>query len=315
MLVGGKYLTSLLGEKQTTVRETRMLMGTVINLAVVAESKLAGEAAVAATFAELERQIGIFDHRTDGTPVAMLNQAGVLDNPPTELVDVLTQARTVSEMTGGAFDITVKPLVDLYKQAQPDLPDESAVKAALALVDYRQVEMGNTQVAFALPGMAITLDGIAKGYIVDAGVAELKRLGYPNVYVEAGGDLMAAGEKESALPWKVGVQSPRQTESGILASFNLSDQAVATSGDYMQYYSPDMRYHHIIDPRVGVSPAELASVSIFSERAALSDALATGVMVLGIEAGMQLIEQIARVEGFLVDKALVEYQSAGLSVL
>jgi len=83
----------------------------------------------------------------------------------------------------------------------------------------------------------------------------------------------------------------------------------------MQYYSADMRYHHIIDPRAGVSPAELASVSIFSGRAALSDALATGVMVLGAEAGMQLIEQAAGVEGFLVDKALAKYQSAGLSTL
>ncbi len=313
-LLGGKYLIDWLSDDSVTVKDTRVLMGTIINLAVIAENKAAGEAAVAATFAELERQIAIFDHRTAGTPVSMLNAAGQVANPPAELVEVLNMAAAISEQTNGAFDVTIKPLIDLY-QNSVDLPDEAAVQQALALVDYRKLQIAADQISFVQPGMAITLDGIAKGYVVDAGVAELKKQGFDNVFVEAGGDLMAAGSKATETPWRVGVQAPREEQSGLVATFNISDQAAATSGDYMQYYSSDLLNHHIIDPRVGHSPRELASVTIVSGRAVLSDALATAVMVMGSEAGMQLIEASADLEGYLITKQLVALPSSGFAAV
>ena len=101
--------------------------------------------------------------------------------------------------------------------------------------------------------MGITLDGIGKGYIVDAGTAVLREHGFSNVLVEAGGDLMASGKKEAAQPWRVGVQPPRPQTDKVLARFNLNNQAAATSGDYMQPFSADLSQHHILDPRTGYS--------------------------------------------------------------
>ena len=160
--------------------------------------------------------------------------------------------------------------------------------------------------------MAVTLDGIAKGFIVDAGTAVLKGLGYGNVFVEAGGDLMASGTKENDLPWKVGIRSPRGVQGEILAKLNLTNQAAATSGDYFQYFTPDLENHHIIDPRIGRSAPELASASVVSDSAMLSDALATALMVMGPEAGLSLIETIPGVEAYLISKDLKVWKSTGL---
>ena len=115
--------------------------------------------------------------------------------------------------------------------------------------------------------MGITLDGIAKGYIVDEGVAVLKQAGFDNILVEAGGDLAASGLKEAALPWQIGIQAPRQGHSSLLGKFAVRDQAIATSGDYMQPFTPDLSQHHILDPRAGYSAPELASATVVAPSA------------------------------------------------
>ena len=189
-------------------------------------------------------------------------------------MEVVNQAQYISEITAGAFDITIKPLLDLYQSHQgaiKRLPTDEAVKETLSQVDHRSLQVEGGQIAFTKPGMSITLDGIAKGYIVDLGVDVLRSFGFTDVLVEAGGDLMGAGSKADLSPWKIGLQSPRQEVSGMLASFSLQDQAVATSGDYMQSFSDDLSQHHILDPRTGYSSPELASVSVIAGNAMLAD--------------------------------------------
>ncbi|MEN8242393.1 MAG: FAD:protein FMN transferase [Chloroflexota bacterium] len=313
VLLGGKLLLGLADDSRVTVRETRALMGTIINLAVIAENKPAGEHAVAAAFIELERLVSIFTHRTPDSPVTILNAAGKLASPPKELVALLAQAVAISEITNGAFDVTIKPLVDLYQQSQPKLPPEHKVQEALGFVGYKKLNVSAEQIIFSQEGMAITLDGIAKGAIVDAGVAELKKLGYPNVFVEAGGDLVASGLKETGTPWNVGVQSPRQEQAGLVASFKVSDRAVATSGDYMQYYSPDLTHHHILDSQTGYSPLEVASATVVAPTCLQADALATAVTVLGISAGLEKINRLPNADALLVTKDLTEYRSRGFN--
>ena len=312
VLVGSKLLIDLIKDEFATVEETRLLMGTIINLTVMAESRAAGEAAVAATFAELERQIAIFNHRMAHSPVAQLNKGSKLVKPPRELVEVLEMAQSISDLTNGAFDVTVKPLVDLYQTAQPGLPTEKAIRTALARVDYRKLYVSSETVSLAEPGMAITLDGIAKGYIVDAGVAYLRMLGYENVFLEAGGDLMASGMKEDGSSWHIGVQSPRQTCNGLLAIFGVKDQAVATSGDYLQHFSRDMRHHHILDPRSGCSAPYLASATVFAPSCAQADALATALMVMNPEDGLAMMDNNEYIDALLIGKDLEEHRSSGL---
>jgi thiamine biosynthesis lipoprotein len=286
-------------------------MGTIINLTVVAQSKSEGEQAVALTFAELERQIGIFNHRTSDSPMAVLNRDGNLHNPPTELVEVLGLAQSISDLTGGAFDVTVKPLLDLYQLAQPTLPTAEEIQAALIRANYQNLLVSENEIAFSIPGMGITLDGIAKGFIVDAGVTQLRKLGFKNVFVEAGGDLMASGVKDEENPWRVGVQSPRQSQEGLFASFSITEQAVATSGDYMQYFTKDMLNHHILNPCSGYSASYLASATVIAPSCAQADALATALMVMKPEEGIALIDSISYIDALLITKELEEYRSLG----
>jgi thiamine biosynthesis lipoprotein len=199
----------------------------------------------------------------------------------------------------------VKPLVDLYQYyaAQSNsLPPEELIHRQLDLVDYRQIVANHEAISFKRSGMQITLDGIAKGYIVDAGTKALKQYGFNDILVEAGGDLMAEGQCSTNNPWKIGVESPRRDRLGFIATFGLTSCAAATSGDYMQSFTADFSEHHILDPKRGHSPAELSSATVIAPTSALADALATGMMVLGVRDSLQLCKRSTTVQCLLVTK-------------
>ena len=145
---------------------------------------------------------------------------------------------------------------------------------------------------------------------MDAGVTVLKQAGFGQVLVEAGGDLAAAGQKSTGTPWRIGVQSPREEQAGLQNKFNLQDQAAATSGDYMQPFSADLRQHYILDPRPGYSAPEVASATVIAPSAMLADGLATSVMVLGPKAALQMIHGLPGCEAYLVAKDLQTIKTA-----
>lgn len=293
---------ALTKNKAVKVQETRLLMGTIINMTVLAENKSAGEAAVEATFAEMTRLIELFDHRRVDGPLSILNREGRLAQAPAELVVVLARALEYGEVSGGAFDITVKPVVQAYAEGNDPA-------AAQPLVDYRKVKISGDSVQFDRDGVQVTLDGIAKGTVVDGAVAKLGELGYQQVLVEAGGDLRVAGASQS---WRVAVDHPRQeVMAGYVAAFDLVEQSVATSGDYMNSFSADRSAHHIIDPRLGVSPAELASTTVVAPTATDADALSTALMVLGVSAGLALANKLEGVEALVVTKDLSVHRTRG----
>lgn len=286
------------------VSVSRMLMGTVVNLTVVGEDRAAAESAVAATLDHMRELERVLSRHQAQSELSRLNRAGSLDDASATLLAVLQQAQLVSEQSGGAFDVTVKPLLDLYQGAHKDgaLPDDAALATVLPLVDYRNLRFDGRRVSLARPGMQVTVDAIGKGYIVDEGTRVLRAHGFPNVLVEAGGDLLAAGVKEPGSPWTLGVQPPRSGAEGLVARFHVQDRAVATSGDYMQSFTPDFSQHHILDPRRGISPPALSSVSVVADDACHADALSTAVMVLGPEAGLALVERLPGVEALLITK-------------
>ena len=238
LYLAGRHLRP--GSRFTTFSETRTLMGTVINLAIVSADADAARRGLAATFAEMERLIALFDHRRPQSALVELNRTGELDNPPAELHALIERAQQYSVLSGGAFDISVKPLLDAARAGAPD------AAAYRRLVDYRRIEVQPGMIRLGQPGMALTLDGIAKGRVVDGATAVLQAAGFPNIMVEAGGDLMALGTRADGRPWRVGVSHPRQAQAGLVRLFPLAMQAVATSGDYMHRFSQDFRRHHIL---------------------------------------------------------------------
>jgi thiamine biosynthesis lipoprotein len=306
VLVGGSLLHLTWEPKNVIVRDTRLLMGTIIDITLVAESNKAGQTALNATFSEMERLTHIFNFREKDSQLGILNQNGKLDNATVELTNLLHQAKHFGEISGGAFDITVLPALQALQNGHP------ITQAHMDLIDYRNVEIQAQQIMLRFPGMRVTLDGIAKGYIVDGGVAALKSLGYENVLVEAGGDLLANGAHPDGSLWKIGVANPRPANgSQWLTTLHVNDRAVATSGDYMNTFTSDYSLNHIVDPRTGLSPAELSSATVIASSVTEADALATTLMVLGISDGLALVERLPGVEALVATKELAVYRSSG----
>lgn len=287
-------------ERLKIVTRSRFLMGTRVNLTLISRDPARANNTAEACLTEMAGLESILSHHLPSSQLSTLNRHGELDNVHPSLRELIDLSRELSGLSGGAFDITVKPLQDLYRAAA-GTPSPERILQALELVNYQNLILEEDRAYFSAPGMTVTLDGIAKGYIVDAGVNLLKLSGFKNVLVEAGGDLTAVGEKDNNTPWQIGLQDPRGGMGEILSRIKLSDRSLATSGDYLQSYTTDLSSHHILDPRTGFSPPDFSSVSVSAPSAALADGLATAVMVLG-EEGIDLIESQADCEVFVVHK-------------
>jgi len=315
MALGGGLMRELLrnaGLREVT--ETRTRMATPVTLTVVHSDVSAARGIVSETFGEMTRLERILSRHRPDTPVSMLNRYGFVEEAPAELIEVITTAIEYSAMTGGAFDVTVHPLVDLYASsfAQTGIPPaDQAVEHAVSLVDYREVVVEGRGITLTQPGMSITLDGIAKGFVVDRAVATLKSLGSERVLVDAGGDLGSLGAGSGDEGWSVAIQHPR-SHMGALGLVRLSGQSVATSGDYVQYFTPDKRYHHILDPRSGKPPESTSSVTVVAPTTMAADVMSTAAFVLGATDGLQLIDRSPGVEGLVVTKTQEIHRSSGL---
>lgn len=316
-LAGNLMLGDMLKHNEVPViRESQLLMNTVVSLTLIDDDPANAREACDACLQAMRRYVDVFNRFDPHSQVSKLNNEGKLKRPDPLLVDLLHQADLLGKLSDGAFDISIKPLLDVYLLAQKDhgrLPDSRDVRSALRLVDYRKIFYDNDEVGFSLPGMNITFDGIAKGLVVDAGVAALRMTGFDNVIVEAAGDLMASGERDVQVPWKIGIRPPREGMDGQLPILNIKNRAVATSGDYLQAFTDDYSMNHILDPRMGVSSTELTSVTVVAPSAGLADGLATAIMVLGTRNGLELLNSFPGCDAYVIEKNLQPAYSRGMS--
>ena len=300
--------------------ETRSLMDTYVKVVIYADEGIAEEAinAAFARMEEIERIATIWDSEGEAFK---LNQDGYSDTPSDELLELINLSLDYSELTDGSFDITVQPLLDLWEY-NPDADkqfwelDESTQKAeinkALKLVGPDQIITEDNTIRFKEEGTKITLGGIAKGYAVDEALEVLRGMGIKYALVDAGGDIGTLGSKPDGELWNVALVNPDDT-SQSLANFRFSDKSVATSGNYVRYFDPEAKVHHIINPDTGYSATDSISVTIIAESCTQADVLATAVFVMGPESGMRLVESLDDVEGFIVDGDRIIYRSSGLS--
>jgi thiamine biosynthesis lipoprotein len=197
-------------------------------------------------------------------------------------------------------------------EASGGLPAPADIDRALALVDYRAVVIRDRTVQLEKPGMALTLDGIAKGFIVDRAAALLLAAGAERVMVEAGGDVASSGKPGDGFDgWQLAVRDPLEA-NGVLGVLTIDGEGVSTSGDYIHTFSDDREAHHIVDPRTGRSPVVLSSATIIAPTAMEADALSTGVMVLGPTDGVALLDRLDAVEGLIITKEGQISRSNGL---
>ena len=244
---------------------------------------------IAACLAEVRRLERVFSLYQPESALARLNRDGRLAAPPHELVDLLSRAEGFAEATGGAFDVTVQPLWRLYAEhfakpgADPTGPPTGMIEIARAHVDFRKIKIAAEEIAFAGPGMSVTLNGIAQGYITDRVADLLRGAEMTDVLVNMGETRALSGHPDGR-PWRIALENP-DPQTGRPREIDLRDAAIATSGGYGFVFTPDGRHHHILDPRTGVSPALWRRISVIAAEAAMADALSTASMML---AGDQL---------------------------
>ena len=229
---------------------------------------------------EITRLEKVFSlYRADSALVA-LNRDGVLDSPPLDLVALLAECRHFAEASGGAFDVTVQPLWHLYAThfarpaASPAGPAADDVTRTLGLVDFTAVDVDPSRIALGRPGMALTLNGIAQGFITDR-VADLLRVGGLDDVLVDMGETRALGRHPSGRPWRVGLP-----DHGSRA-MDLVESAIATSAGHGTPFDAGGRHHHILDPRTGGSATHTTAVTVIAPRATTADAASTALSVMG----------------------------------
>lgn len=280
----------------------RPAMGTVVGVTVHDRSATRAEAAVGRAFDEMDRLIPVFSRHDDDAAVAQLNRHGRLDHPPPELVGLVDRALGLHRTTHGAFDVSVQPLVDLHRDlatgAPRPEPDAAALAAALERVGVDGIRVTPRRLDFRRSGMGLTLDGIAKGFIVDAMAATLDELGVERYLIDAGGDIRARADE--GRPWRVGVRDPAGG-GGFPEVVEIAGGALATSGSYEIYFDADRTRHHVVGAADGRSPTGSDSVTVFAPTAAEADALATAAFVIGGERGVELVGSRAGREALSID--------------
>ena len=278
-------------------------MGTTYSIRAVIDranpGKLAAlQADVDAALAEVNRQMSTYDPQSK---LSQFNQAPV-DKwlpAPGELLTIIDQAHEISDATGGAFDVTVGPVVNLWRfgpdKERKNFPTDEEIAAAKKLVGYQRIETNHELFAIkkTQADIYVDLSAIAKGHGVDVVFQVLKDHGLTDFMVEIGGEVRATGLKPNGEPWQIGIEFPGGEAGSFDEIVGLSDMALATSGDYRNFFMHEgKRYSHTIDPTTGRPVThDLASVSVLHPKCALADGWATALLVLGPDAGYNLAEK------------------------
>ncbi|MCB1882911.1 MAG: FAD:protein FMN transferase [Geminicoccaceae bacterium] len=285
------------------VRWRGAVLGAEATIALAHRDEAAARRLITGCVDEARRLEAVFSLYRPDSAINRLNRTGSLIAPPLDLVRCLLEARRVSAATGGAFDATVQPLWRLYADhfaapgADPAGPDPAAVAGALALVGWRGVTVGADEVRLERPGMALSLNGIAQGFITDAVAERLRAEGATDVLVDLG-EVRGLGSRPDGGPWRVGVAAP----GGRLETVALRGSALATSSPLGTFFDPARRFHHLLDPHTGRPAGNARQVSVAAASAARADALSTAFAVLPQEALPAAVRAWPGTAAFVVGK-------------
>lgn len=308
---------SLSPASSATVSKNGFFLDTVVSLTLYGTKE---EAPLNECFSLLETCESLLSRTKEGSDVWNINHSS--GNPVTvseETAQLLQIALHYCELSDGAFDITVAPLLDLWnfqpEQHKGTVPDPEEIREALSHINYKNIQLNGTTVTLLDPKAAIDLGGIAKGYIADCIRDLLVSNGYHSALINLGGNILTVGAKPDSTAFRVGIRKPFSESGEQIAIVACEDRSVVTSGTYERYFEQDgKRYHHILNPADGY-PVEngLASVTILSPDSADADALSTACFVLGPEKGMELIESLDGIEALFVTEDLEQIASSGFS--
>lgn len=304
-------------------RRASFYMGTTAEFNVPTDMMSASELGIEKVYdiaeqevSRLDDMLSIFNFSSEVSKINSDNKKGAVAVSP-ELFRLIKRAEEYFTLTEGAFDITVGPLTEVwgFGPEREIPPDVKKVAEAMQHVGFDKISLDdkNQALHFKDPGVMLDFGGVAKGYAVDSVVQIFKRHNIKNALINIGGELYCLGSRMDGRVWTIGVKDPKNKDK-VLTILNIRDKAIATSGNYENFYiSSDKRYGHIIDPRSGFTVANsLASVTILADDCTTADALATAIFVLGESEGLGLIEKLSGIECLLVTSDSRILMSSGM---
>ena len=290
----------------------RLVMGTFARAVVIAEDSNTAKKCIETALAEIHKVDDLMSDYKSDSEISRVNKdaAKTAVHLSQSTYEVLQRSIEFSKLTDGAFDVTVGPLVDLFRTEKDKqvLPSEDEISKAKSKVGFEKLKLDDKSktVQFAVEGMRLDLGGIAKGYAVDKAVEAMQRSGAIGGMVDLGGDIRCFGAPLKGRDhWLIGLQNPNSDKDiagrDVMLKLQLANGAVATSGDYQQFVLIEgKRYSHIINRKTGTSTEGLSSVTIIADNATDADALATALSVMGAEKGLALIEKLPGTEAILI---------------
>ena len=314
LVVGSiRPITTMAEERE--VKITGQTMGTVYQVKVVTENGIDAEKlkkSIKNRLKKINQSMSTYIPESEISRFNDLDQIGQTFKVSEDFWTVMTMAKQIYGLTEGAWDGTVAPLVNLWgfgsKKTVDRVPSETAINALLPAIGFDLIEMGAGR-QLVKKDVAVTLDlaSIAKGYAVDQVARLLEEKMFHHYLVEVGGETYAAGHRLDGQPWRVGINRPERKApfDAVYKVVFLSDRALATSGDYRNYFESNGRFYgHVLDPRNGYPVANgIVSVSILADTCTLADGLATGIMVMGVEKGLALVDRLKQVECLIVARS------------
>lgn len=314
VIASGAALSALSRESAAAVPEPVMwngvAMGAAASMTLVDEDRTRCLRLIERCLAEIDRLENIFSLYRSGSALSRLNAEGMLDVPPTELVEVLSMALELSRASRGVFDPSIQPLYRLYADhfqvhgAAASGPSAGRIAEAKALVDWRKVHIDSGRIMLGQPGMALTLNSVAQGYVTDCVAALLREEGLGNVLLDLG-EIVGMGHHPLGRPWLAAVSDPRDPQRSIL-DVELRDAggglpALATSAGYGTRFEPSGRFDHLIDPHTGASTHHHAAVTVAAPRAVIADALSTALYLMPLDEAAAVLHDYAPATAYFVD--------------
>jgi thiamine biosynthesis lipoprotein len=284
------------------------LMGNRFQLSAVSKSETLANAAIDAGISEIQRIEKLLTTYNEESETALINRnAGIRPvEISQETFDLIRRSQKISEITQGAFDITygsVDKRLWNFDASMRKLPDARTASQMVRLINYRNIQMDKLDYSVMLKekGMRIGFGGIGKGYAAERAKLVMKEKGTESGIVNASGDMTTWGLQPDGKPWTIGIADPNAKDK-IFSYMNITDMAVATSGNYEKFILVNgQKYSHTINPKTGLPIRGIKSVTIISTNAEVADAMATPVMIMGIRAGLDMINQINNLEAIVVD--------------
>jgi len=296
-----------------SIRRARAL-GTEVEITVFHPDEAVADRAIDAALKEIEQVEQLMSLFRADSQLSRLNRRGVLRHPHPDLVAALTYCSELSSITQGAFDVTMQPLWKLYADHADtgSLPTEAELAKVRKRLGWQHLRIEPDLISFDRAGMQISLNGVAQGLAADRARKAMKQQGIEHALIDAG-ELNAMGSPEHRDRWHIAVKHPRQP--GSIAKTSLQNRCLSTSGDYATRFSDDYRHHHLLDPRTGRSPTQLASVSVAAPSALEADALSTALFILVTDEAEKLVDAMNGVDALFVTKAGEVIRTKGFDLI